>query len=38
MDKKDKFSMFKDGTKLHLSKKGFNHIVNEEKPKLIAYA
>jgi antitoxin component YwqK of YwqJK toxin-antitoxin module/GH24 family phage-related lysozyme (muramidase) len=38
MDKKDKVSMFNDGTKFRLSKKGFQHIMDEEKPKLIAYA
>jgi antitoxin component YwqK of YwqJK toxin-antitoxin module/GH24 family phage-related lysozyme (muramidase) len=38
MNKKDNFSMFKDGTKFRLSKKGFQHIMDEEKPKLIAYA
>jgi len=38
LNKKDNLSMFNDGTKLHLSKKGLQHIVDEEKPKLIAYA
>jgi GH24 family phage-related lysozyme (muramidase) len=38
MDKNDKVSMFNDGTKFRLSKKGFQHIMDEEKPKLIAYA
>ena len=38
MKEKDDFSVFKDGTKLRLSKRGFQHIIDEEKPKLIAYA
>ena len=38
LNQKDNLSMFNDGTKLHLSKKGLQHIVDEEKPKLIAYA
>jgi GH24 family phage-related lysozyme (muramidase) len=38
MKKKDDLSIFNDGTKLRLSKKGFQHIIDEEKPKLIAYA
>jgi GH24 family phage-related lysozyme (muramidase) len=38
MKEKDDFSVFKDGTELRLSKKGFQHIIDEEKPKLIAYA
>jgi GH24 family phage-related lysozyme (muramidase) len=37
MNNRDKKSIFNDGTKLRLSEKGFRHIMDEEKPKLIAY-
>jgi uncharacterized protein len=36
--KTDKVSLFKDGTTLRLSSKGYKHIVDEEKPRLVAYA
>jgi antitoxin component YwqK of YwqJK toxin-antitoxin module/GH24 family phage-related lysozyme (muramidase) len=35
--KEKEVSIFKDGTNLRLSNKGFEHIMNEEKPKLTAY-
>ena len=38
MKKKDKKSIFNDGTKLRLSQKGFRHIMDEEQPKLVAYS
>ena len=38
MKKKDKKSIFNDGTKLRLSEKGFRHIMDEEQPKLVAYS